>query len=95
MNFAPSVSTLASLCSRVSRTSSSIGAGAARTPATLLAAIAMPIPVEQTSIPRSASPAATFSPLLRVIRIVAGLARIGAEIHHFVASSASFPAVSP
>src|SRR4051794_16486983 len=56
---APSVSTLASLCSRVRRTSSSDCAGAARTPATLLAAIAIPMPVEHTRIPRSDRPAPT------------------------------------
>ena len=41
---APSARTLASLCSRLSRADASSTTGAARTPATLLAAIAMPMP---------------------------------------------------
>src|ERR1017187_10038029 len=65
MYLAPRVSTLASLCSLVIFTSSWLCQGAARTPSTLLAAIAIPIPVEQTSMPRSLPPCATSRPTAR------------------------------
>src|SRR5450432_657638 len=51
---APSVNTLALLCSRLIWASYSVLTLAARTPATLLAAMAMPIPLPHTRIPRSA-----------------------------------------
>lgn len=44
-------STFALLCSRANRAMSSFHATAARTPGTLLAAIAMPVPDPQTSKP--------------------------------------------
>jgi hypothetical protein len=48
---APIASTFASLCWRASRAVSSDQATAARTPGTLLAVIAMPVPEPQTSTP--------------------------------------------
>src|SRR5262245_31345650 len=57
----PRASTLESLCSRVKRAVSSLVTTAARTPATLLAAIASPIPLPPSTMPRSARPSATRS----------------------------------
>src|SRR5579864_6789125 len=56
---APSASTLRSLCIRLSFAASSVPMAMARMPATLLAAIAMPIPDPHTRMPRSKWPAAT------------------------------------
>ena len=50
-NFAPRVSTLASLCSRALRAAASSTHRAARTPGTLLAAMAEPIPAPSTRMP--------------------------------------------
>src|SRR5262245_2236935 len=50
-NFAPSVSTLASLCSRAFLADATSLQSAARTPGTLLAAIAEPMPAASTRIP--------------------------------------------
>ena len=58
---APSVRTFASLCSRAFLASASVLQVAARTPGTLLAAIAEPIPAPSTTIPKFASPWATRS----------------------------------
>ena len=58
---APSARTFASLCCRDSRAASTSETTAARTPATLLAAIDMPMPLPQTRIPRSQRPFATAS----------------------------------
>src|SRR5258707_9841845 len=85
MSLAPKVATLASLCSRASRASSPDHSGAARTPAILFAAIAMPTPVPHIKTPRSARPSHFTRHALRVIRIVGGFRRIGSEIHHLVA----------
>src|SRR5208337_98084 len=65
MMLAPSVSTLASLCSRDRSASNSVSTFAARMPGTLLAAIDMPIPVLHTRMPRSATFAATSSATAR------------------------------
>src|SRR3970040_1629627 len=56
-----SASTLASLCSRLIRAVKTSPQRAARIPGTLLAAMAMPIPVPQTRTPRSTLPTVTAS----------------------------------
>ena len=56
---APSARTFASLCSRARRAVSTSLADAARMPWTLLAAIAMPIPVPQIRMPESTFPSTT------------------------------------
>ena len=53
------VMTFASLCSRHKAANSELMMLAARTPGTLSAAMAMPMPVPHTSTPRSAVPSAT------------------------------------
>ena len=74
-------STFASLCWRASRAVSSDHATAARTPGTLLAVIAIPVPEPQTNKPCSTL---SLRHLLRnlacVVRIVYRLFRHGAEI---------------
>lgn len=56
---APSARTFRSLCSRDSRALVSSPMAAARMPGTLFAAIAMPIPLPQTSTPRANRPSLT------------------------------------
>src|SRR5438093_868973 len=56
-NFAPRVRTLASLCSRALRAAEASTQSAARTPGTLLAAMAEPMPAPSTRMPIRASPA--------------------------------------
>src|SRR5581483_5866012 len=58
-------STLASFQRRAPRAVSASVQRAARTPATLLAAIDTPVPVQQQTTPRSAAPDATASPTAR------------------------------
>ena len=73
--------TLRSLCSRASAAPSTSPITAARMPGTLLAAIAMPTPLPQTRMPRSAWPAATASATGRgVVGIVDRRGRRGAEV---------------
>ncbi len=62
---APRARRLASLCSRAFFASASVLHVAARTPGTLFAAIAEPIPAPSTTIPKSASPWATRSAAAR------------------------------
>ena len=59
MKPAPMASMLASLCSRVRRASTVSAQWAQRMPWTLLAAMEMPMPVVQMTMPRGQSPAAT------------------------------------
>ncbi len=79
---AETVMTFASLCARASLANSGSVTLAARTPSTLLAAIAMPIPVPHTSTPASASPAATYAAdLEREVGVVDRLiTRAGAHV---------------
>ena len=65
--FRLSVSTLASFHNRAPRAIHGSDACAARTPRTLFAAMAVPVPVQHISTPRSASPPATSSPTARAI----------------------------
>ena len=58
----PRQMTLASLCRRARRAVVTSWTSAALTPATLLAAMLMPMPVPHTQIPRSALPSATARP---------------------------------
>jgi hypothetical protein len=53
------LSTLRSLCSRATRAVSTSAMAAARTPGSLLAAIAIPMPVPHTRTPRSNRPSLT------------------------------------
>ncbi len=62
-----SASTLASFQVRAPAAVTASPQRAARTPRTLLAAIEMPVPVQQQTIPTSARPAATASPTARPI----------------------------
>ena len=62
INRAPKHTTLALLCWRARRAELTSCTTAARTPRTLLAAMAIPIPVPQQHIPKSASPRATARP---------------------------------
>ncbi len=78
---APIASTFASLCCRASRAVSSDHATAARTPGTLLAVIAMPVPEPQTNSPCSTSTLRNlFRNLARIVRIIHRLFRHRAEI---------------
>src|SRR5581483_576797 len=61
----PKARTLASFQRRAPRAVSASVHNAARTPATLLAAIDTPVPVQQHTTPRSATPDATASPTAR------------------------------
>ena len=81
----PKQITLASLCSRASRAEVTSCTTAARTPAILFAAMAMPIPVPHTQTPKSAPPDTTLAPDGGTeVRVVHRLGREGAEVRHFV-----------